>query len=71
MSSKRSVSSPGAAPSRCARGVAHERAHDPHGTAGNALDDVGALTQQPVDGRSDGAVSEQADAERFAGHGAG
>ena len=53
------------------RGVAHERAHDPHRTAGHALDDVGALAQQPVDGRADGAVSEQADAERFAGHGAG
>jgi hypothetical protein len=51
-----------------APGIAHERAHDAHGTAGDALDDVCALAQQPVDRRADGAVSEQADAERFAGH---
>ena len=54
-----------------ARGVAHERAHDAHGPAGHALDDVRALAQQPVDRRADGAVAEQADAERFAGHGPG
>ena len=53
------------------RRVAHERAHDADGPAGDALDDVGALAQQAVDGRADGAVSEQADAERFAGHGPG
>ena len=29
-------------------GVAHERAHDAHGAAGDALDDVGALSQQAV-----------------------
>ena len=51
-----------------AGGVAHERAHDAHGPARHALDDVGALAQQPVDRRADGAVSEQADAERFARH---
>ena len=51
-----------------ARRVAHERAHDAHRPARDALDDVGALTQQPVDRRADRAVSEQADAERFACH---
>ena len=49
-------------------GIAHERAHHAHGPAGDALDDVCALAQQPVDRRADGAVSEQADAKRFAGH---
>ena len=71
MSSKRSVSRPGAAPSRSRARVAHERAHDAHRPAGDALDDVCALAQQPVDRRADGAVSEQADAERFGGHRAG
>ncbi len=51
--------------------VAHERAHDAHRPAGDALDDVCALAQQPVDRRADGAVSEQADAEGFGGHRAG
>ena len=65
----------GQQPGRCALAlaarVAHERAHDPDRPAGNALDDVCALAQQPVDRRADGAVAEQADAERFRGHRAG
>ena len=53
------------------RGVADECPHNPHGSARDTLDDVRALAQQAVDGGADGAVSEQADAERFAGHRAG
>src|SRR4029078_9069759 len=53
------------------RSIAHECSHDPHGTTRDALDDVGPLAQEAIDGRSDGSVSEQAAAERVAGPGGG
>ena len=40
-------------------GVAHERAGDAEPMPGRALDLVGRLLEQPVDGGADGAVSEQ------------
>ena len=40
-------------------GLPHERAHDPEPVAGRALDLVGLVRQQPVDGRPDGPVAEQ------------
>ena len=41
--------------------VAHQCAHDAQAMAGRALDVVGALRQQPVDGSADRAVAEQRD----------
>ena len=44
-----------------AGGIAHERRGHLDRLAGDALDRLGALPQQPVDGGADGAVSEQSD----------
>src|SRR6185437_3367903 len=44
------------------REVADERPGHHDGPAGDPLDGLGALAEQPVDGRSDGAEAEQPDA---------
>ena len=42
--------------------VAHERPHDAQPVPGRALDVVGVLGEQPVDGRADRPVAEEGDA---------
>jgi hypothetical protein len=44
-----------------AGGIAHQRRGHLDRLAGDALDRLGALPQQPMDGGADGAVSEQSD----------
>ena len=44
-----------------AGGIAHQRGGHLDRLAGDALDRLGALTQQPMHGGADGAVSEQSD----------
>jgi hypothetical protein len=44
-----------------AGGVTHQRRGHLDRLAGDALDRLGAVSQQPMDGGADGAVSEQSD----------
>ena len=46
--------------------VAHEGAHDPQPMPGCALDVVRVLDEEPVDGRADGSVAEEADLDDVA-----
>src|SRR5215218_2189356 len=52
------------------RGVANQRAHDANSVPGRALDVVGAVLEQPVDGGTDGAVAEERDRDVDCGHAA-